>query len=100
NTTSKNFADASKRVDAVVTDAQSAVKAGQKTMVTAQEAAQELKKTITDVNGIVQRTKRGEGVIGALLTDRTMAQNLRALILNLREHGILWYKDASKASGR
>ena len=34
NTTSQNFAAASKRIDAVVTDAQSAVKAGQKTMLT------------------------------------------------------------------
>jgi hypothetical protein len=24
-----------------------------------------------------------------------MANNLRALILNLRKHGILWYKDTS-----
>lgn len=97
NTTSQNISTASKRIDAVITDAQSAVKAGQKTMVTAQEAAQELKTTITDVRGIVQRTKNGEGVIGALLTDRTMAQNLRSLILNLRQHGILWYKDSAKS---
>jgi hypothetical protein len=24
-----------------------------------------------------------------------MANNLRALVLNLRKHGILWYKDTS-----
>ncbi|MEO6848576.1 MAG: MlaD family protein [Chthoniobacterales bacterium] len=95
NATSQNFADASKRIGDVITDAQGAIKTGQKTMTTVDQTAQELKSTISDVHGLVTRTKNGEGVIGALLTDRTMAQNLRALILNLKEHGILWYKNTA-----
>jgi hypothetical protein len=28
-----------------------------------------------------------------LLSDREMAENLKALVANLRRNGILWYKD-------
>jgi hypothetical protein len=39
-------------------------------------------------------------MLGSLVSNREMADNLRAFILNLRKHGILWYKDTqSPAKG-
>lgn len=91
--TSASFADASKKIDDVVENAKGAIKTGEQTMVSAKEAADELKKTITDVRSIVQQTKQGRGALGMLLSDKEVADNLRALVINLRRHGILWYKD-------
>jgi phospholipid/cholesterol/gamma-HCH transport system substrate-binding protein len=92
-TTSASFADASKKLDGVIQQAQSAIKTGEQTMVSAKGAADELKKTITDIRSLVQDTKRGKGTIGMLLVDREMAENIRALVVNLRRNGILFYKD-------
>lgn len=97
-TTSASFADASKKLDGVIQQAQDAIKTGEQTLVSAKGAADELKRTITDVRSIVQDTKRGKGTIGMLLADREMAENIRALVVNLRRHGILWYKDRAAPS--
>lgn len=91
--TSASFADASRKIDGVVENAKDAIKTGEQTMISAKGAADELKKTITDVRSIVQQTKQGKGALGMLLSDKEVADNLRALVINLRRHGILWYKD-------
>jgi hypothetical protein len=40
-------------------------------------------------------------LLGTLLNDREVAKDLRALISNLREHGVLFYRDsAAKAEVR
>ena len=59
----------------------------------AKAAADEVKKAVTDVRGIIQQTKQGRGTLGALLVDREMAENLKALVANMRRNGILFYKD-------
>jgi phospholipid/cholesterol/gamma-HCH transport system substrate-binding protein len=37
--------------------------------------------------------KEGKGTLGMLINDKKTADNLRALIANLREHGLLFYHD-------
>lgn len=98
--TSNAFAEASKKIDGIVakadgvmTKADGVMKTGQDTFASAKDAADELKKTIADVHSIVQQTKQGRGALGALLVDKEMAENLKALVSNLRRNGILWYKD-------
>ncbi len=100
--TSASFAEASKKIDGVVTKAEGAIDSGKETMVSAKDAADELKKTIVDIRGIIQQTKQGRGALGALLVDKEMADNLKALVANMRRNGILWYKDkgAAPESGR
>ncbi len=100
--TSASFADSAKKLDGVITKAEGAIgtgdealKSAKATAESAKAAADELKKTIADVRGLVQQTKQGKGALGALLMDKEMADNLRALVANLRRHGILWYKDKS-----
>jgi len=91
--TSSSFSEASKRIDGVVTKAEGAIETGQQTFVSAKSAADELKKTIIDIRSVVQQAKQGKGALGTLLSDREMAENLKALVVNLRRNGILWYKD-------
>ncbi|MFZ9919662.1 MAG: MlaD family protein [Terrimicrobiaceae bacterium] len=68
---------------------ESLLKSGQETMDSAKKASDEIK-------SLAEQAKTGRGVLGMLVSNREMAENLRAFILNLRKHGILWYKDTQK----
>jgi phospholipid/cholesterol/gamma-HCH transport system substrate-binding protein len=99
--------EASKKIDGVVKKAGDAIDTGQKTFVSANEtftsanqtlttakgAADDLKKAIGDLRTLLQQARQGKGALAALISDREMAENLRALVANLRRSGILWYKD-------
>lgn len=98
--TSATVAEASKKIDGVVKKAEGAIESGQQTFASANQtftsaksASDELKKAIVDMRSLIQQAKQGRGALGALLSDREMADNLRALVANLRRSGILWYKD-------
>jgi phospholipid/cholesterol/gamma-HCH transport system substrate-binding protein len=91
--TSASFAEASKKIDGVVTKAEGAIDTGQQTFVSAKSAAEELKKAIVDIRSLIQQARKGSGALATLLSDREMAENLKALVDNLRRNGILWYKD-------
>ena len=97
---SASFVEASKKVDGVVNKAEGAIETGKESFASAKEtftsaksAADELKKTIVDIRALILQAKQGRGALGALLSDREMSENLRALVANLRRHGVLWYKD-------
>lgn len=91
--TSAAFADSSKKIDGLIQKADSALTSGSK-------AAEEIQKTATDLRQLVQQAKQGRGVLGVLLSDKETADNLKALVANLRERGILWYKDKSDSRER
>jgi ABC-type transporter Mla subunit MlaD len=94
--TSASFVDASKKIDGVVKKAEGAIETGQQTFASAKSAADELKKAMVDIRALVQQAKQGRGALGVLLSDREMAENIKALVANLRRNGILWYKDRSQ----
>ena len=97
-TTTQSFADASKRLDSIMDKAEKTIGTGEDALLSAKGAADELKKTITDVRGIVQQVKAGNGALGVLLSDKQTAENLRILVESLRKRGILWYKDTSRGN--
>ena len=97
---SASLVEASKKVDGVVKKAEGAIETGKESFVSAKEtftstksAADDLKKTIADIRALILQAKQGRGALGALLSDREMSENLKALVANLRRHGVLWYKD-------
>lgn len=94
--TSASFAEASGKVDSVLEQAKQTVSAGDSTLASTKAAAEEFRKAMVDVRALVAQVKQGRGPLGALLNDREMADNLRALVVNMRRHGILWYRDAAK----
>jgi phospholipid/cholesterol/gamma-HCH transport system substrate-binding protein len=87
-TATGRIADASKQIDTTL-------KSGKDTMDSAKKAADELQATLAALHKLIDQAKSGSGVLGTLISNRDMANNLRALILNLRKHGVLWYKDTS-----
>lgn len=89
------LAESSKKIDGVVD------KAGQ-TMTSTKEASDDLQKAIADARKTIQASTqvmnealRGKGMLATLLTNQQLANDLEALIGNLRRHGVLFYRDSA-----
>lgn len=87
-TASGRIAEASSRIDGLLAKTDGAIQGGKETIDTAKKAAD-------DVHKLVEQARSGKGPLGTLVGNKEMADNLRALVLNLRKHGILWYKDTA-----
>jgi ABC-type transporter Mla subunit MlaD len=79
--TTDALAQSSKKLDSVVDKADA-------TMSSTKKAADDLQK-------VVQAATQGKGLLAALLTNQELANDLRALISNLRAHGVLFYRDSA-----
>jgi ABC-type transporter Mla subunit MlaD len=85
------LAESSKKLDGVVEHADSA-------MASARKAADDLQNAIADTRKVVRSATQGKGLVATLLNDQALANDLHALISNLRAHGVLFYRDS--AAGR
>ena len=101
--TSASFAQTSKEITIVVQNAQGAVDSAKQTLTTVNGAAGDLKvtmeegrKTMTTAKGVMLKVSQGDGLISSLLNDHELTENVKTLLLNLRQRGILFYKDLSK----
>jgi phospholipid/cholesterol/gamma-HCH transport system substrate-binding protein len=99
-TTTAEFAEISKDLDAVVAKTSEAVDSAKITLKTVDTAAGEVRLAIGDfrkmadsANTLVKKATTGEGTLGTLISDRQTAENLRTLIANMRRSGVLFYKD-------
>ncbi len=81
NEATGNFADASKKLGSVVDKSDS-------TMDSTKKAADDLQKVLSSAT-------QGKGLLAALLTNQELANDLRALVSNLRAHGVLFYRDTA-----
>jgi ABC-type transporter Mla subunit MlaD len=85
------LAESSKKLDGVIEQADS-------TMASAKKAADNLQNAIGDARTALRSATHGKGLVAALLNDQQLANDLHALITNLRAHGVLFYSDtAAKA---
>lgn len=94
NETSSALAESSKKIEGVLEKADA-------TMASSKEAADSLQKLIVDArgtidaaSGLIREARSGDGVLGAVLSDEELANDVRALITNLRAHGVLFYRDS------
>jgi phospholipid/cholesterol/gamma-HCH transport system substrate-binding protein len=106
-TASTEFSEASQKLDVVVAKVGEAVDSAKGTLKTVDMAATDLRpaiadmrkvmasagKTIDSAHSLVSKATTGEGPLGTLVADRQTAENLRALISNLKRSGVLFYKD-------
>ena len=53
------------------------------------------KKAADDLQRVLSSATQGKGVLAALLTNQELANDLRALVSNLRAHGVLFYRDTA-----
>jgi phospholipid/cholesterol/gamma-HCH transport system substrate-binding protein len=81
NQTTGALAESSKKLDGVIEQADA-------TMASAKKAADDLQK-------VMRAAKEGKGLVATLLNNDQVANDLRALISNLRAHGVLFYRDTA-----
>jgi phospholipid/cholesterol/gamma-HCH transport system substrate-binding protein len=82
------LAESSKKLDGVIEQADS-------TMESAKKAADNLQNAIGDARKVIRSATEGKGLLAALLTNQELANDLHALISNLRAHGVLFYRDSA-----
>jgi phospholipid/cholesterol/gamma-HCH transport system substrate-binding protein len=98
--TTEHFDTVSTDLDGVVRDAKGTIDSAKVTLGTVGSAATDVrsaldtaKKTLESAQALLARAQTGNGLIATLLNDRKISDDLRALVQNLREHGILFYKN-------
>ena len=98
--TSEHFNLASKDLDTVVLNAKGTVDSAKTTLGTVNAAATDMRTAINDAEkalvtaqGLLAKAETGSGPVATLLNDRQMSQNLKVFVANLREHGVLFYKN-------
>jgi phospholipid/cholesterol/gamma-HCH transport system substrate-binding protein len=107
NATTKNFQTTSEKLAGVVDDAHGvvdraggAVDTARETLSSAKTAADDVqgavgdaRKMLASVKNVTDQAVHGRGLIATLISDPQLAQNLSALIANLRRSGVIFYKD-------
>jgi phospholipid/cholesterol/gamma-HCH transport system substrate-binding protein len=88
NQATSALAESSKKLDGVIEQADS-------TMASAKQAADNLQNAITDTRKVLHTATQGKGLVATLLNDQGLANDLHALIANLRAHGVLFYRDSA-----
>src|SRR5438270_3063952 len=91
NQATSALAESSKKLDGVVEQAGS-------TMTSAKEAADNLQSAIDDTRKLLRSATQGKGLVATLLNNQQLANDLHALISNLRAHGVLFYRDSAASS--
>ena len=82
------LAESSKKLDGVIQQTDS-------TMASAKKAADNLQNAIGDARTALRSATQGKGLVATLLNDQQLANDLHALITNLRAHGVLFYRDTA-----
>jgi ABC-type transporter Mla subunit MlaD len=98
--TSADFSKTAQDLDLMVGRTQEVVDSAKGTMKTIDGAAGDLRLAIGDfrkisdsARGLLNKASGGEGALGTLISDRQTAEDLKALIANLRRSGVLFYKN-------
>jgi phospholipid/cholesterol/gamma-HCH transport system substrate-binding protein len=96
NVTTASLAESSKKLDAVVDTAGSAMGSIRKDADDMQLVIADARKTVQAATQAFRQATEGKGLLAALLTNQELANDLRALISNLRAHGVLFYRDSGE----
>jgi phospholipid/cholesterol/gamma-HCH transport system substrate-binding protein len=64
------------------------------------QATEDLGQTAAEARKVVTSIRSGPGVLPTLLYDKQSANDLRAILSNVRRHGVLWYRDSYGATNR
>lgn len=89
------LAESSKKINTVIDKADATMGSAKKAADDVQTAMTDARKTIQAATQVMQEATHGKGLLAALLTNQDLANDLRALVSNLRSHGILFYRDSA-----
>ena len=97
--TTNALAQSSKKLDGVVEKAEAAMASAKKDADDLQAPIAEARKTFSAATQLIREASNGNGLLASLIKDSDLARDMRALIANLRAHGVLFYRDsAAKAT--
>jgi len=91
--TSEHFNVASKDLDGVILNARTTLGTVNAAADDMRTALDDVQTTLASAQSVLKDAQTGKGPVAALLNDGDLTVNLKALIENLREHGILFYKN-------
>jgi ABC-type transporter Mla subunit MlaD len=98
NETTTALAASSKKLDGVIEKADGAMGSIRKDADDMQLVVTDARKTVQAATQVFRDATEGKGLLAALLTNQELANDLRALITNLRAHGVLFYRDSAAKS--
>ncbi|MDQ3415207.1 MAG: MlaD family protein [Verrucomicrobiota bacterium] len=93
--TTAALSESSKKIDGVIEKADGTMGSAKEAADKIQVAVADAQKTIQSASRILNEATKGDGLIPLLLTNQDVANDLRALISNLRRHGVLFYRDSA-----
>jgi ABC-type transporter Mla subunit MlaD len=96
--TTEALAESSKKMDSVLEKAGGTMDSTKEAADKIQLAVNDARKTIQSAGRIMNEATGGNGLLAMLLTNEEVANNLRALITNLRRHGVLFYRDSAASA--
>jgi ABC-type transporter Mla subunit MlaD len=97
--TTQRFDAASKDLDATVLSANQTLGTVNAAAADMHTAIDDAEKTLGSVRDLLSKAQTGNGLIATLLNDPKLTQDLRVFVANLREHGILFYKNRENTPG-
>ncbi|HYJ07258.1 MAG TPA: MlaD family protein [Chthoniobacterales bacterium] len=95
NTATTALAQSTQKIDGVIEKAGGTMDSAKKAADDVQVAIADARKTIQAATEVIQQATSGKGAFAALLTNQDLAKDLRALVSNLRAHGVLFYRDSA-----
>ncbi|HEY2138585.1 MAG TPA: MlaD family protein [Chthoniobacterales bacterium] len=95
NTATTALAASTQKIDGVIDKASGTMDSARKAGDDLQSAIADARKTIQAATETIQKASTGKGALATLLTNQDFANDLRALVSNLRAHGILFYRDSA-----
>lgn len=93
NTATTALAASTQKVDGVLDKASETMDSAKKAADDLPAAIADARKTIQAATDVIQKASTGKGAFATLLSNQEFANDLRALVTNLRAHGVLFYKD-------
>jgi phospholipid/cholesterol/gamma-HCH transport system substrate-binding protein len=95
NTATTALAGSTQKVDGVLDKANEAMASAKKATDDLPAAVADARKTIQAATEVIEKASTGKGALATLLTNQDFANDLRALVSNLRAHGVLFYRDSA-----
>jgi phospholipid/cholesterol/gamma-HCH transport system substrate-binding protein len=89
------LAESSQKIDGVIEKAGGTMDSAKKAADDVQVAIADARKTIQAATQVIQQATSGKGLFATLMTDQGLANDMRALVGNLRAHGVLFYRDSA-----
>jgi phospholipid/cholesterol/gamma-HCH transport system substrate-binding protein len=95
NEASGALAQSSQKLEGVIGQADATMMSMKNDADSLQLVLNDARKTVQSASDVFRSATHGDGVLATLLTNKELAGDLRALITNLRAHGVLFYRDTA-----